>query len=146
MELITAQITPITPEMVQWAINGDRNAFDPTILTYPSLGVLKLGTRTGKTVMYLPAQTVIMLESLAINPEATDREIAVGLLTAFNALLVQAQGKGIGEVYFLGSNELTNKFAERHGMEKLDFPIFRMKTQFQEPTANEILQQINPQR
>lgn len=130
MELISAKLAPANkiPEIFDWATrNLDENKFDPGVLNYPTTMVLQVGSKD-KTILYMPVQTALMLESLAINPEATKHEIAVALRTVITSLILMAQKAGIGEMYFLGTSERTNEFARKHGLEELPYKAFRTKT------------------
>jgi hypothetical protein len=126
MDLITANVVQPTQEMLDWAVAGDDNYFDPEVLSYPTTRTLLLHTDT-KNILYMPVQRVMMLESLAINPKAEKHEVAASIRTAITSLILSAQNDGIGELYFLGTNEKTNEFARRHNLEEMKWKVFRKK-------------------
>jgi hypothetical protein len=113
-------------QFMKWGVEGKDNYLDPSVIFYPSTMNLK-ATQGKSVVMYMPVQTAFVLESLAINPEARKHEITVGLREMVVSLRLIAQQRGIGEIYFLGTNEKTNAFAEAHGFEKLPWQAYRMK-------------------
>lgn len=112
-------------QLNEWIQNGDRNYFDPDCMTYATTTMLL--AHNDKSVVAMPVQTVLMLESLAVNPAATNHEVAVGLREIVSNLVLQAQQRGIGELYFLGTNEDTNQFAKRHEFTELPWKVHRLK-------------------
>jgi hypothetical protein len=114
-------------QLMKWGAEGEDNFLDPSVVFYPS--TMNLRATQGKdTVMYMPVQTAFVLESLAINPEARKHEITVALREMVISLRLIAQQRGIGEIYFLGTNDKTNEFAKAHGFEELPWRAYRMKT------------------
>jgi len=112
-------------KLIEWMENGDNNYFDPECLAYPATA--RLMAHNDKALVAMPVQSVLLLESLGVNPEATKHEVAVGLNMMVQSLVTIAQTKGIGEIYFLATNEKTNEFAKKHGFESLPWPIYRLK-------------------
>lgn len=137
MELITPNISPVTEDMLKWAVEGQKNNnyFDPNVLRYGATFTLVARSKS-KDVLYIPIQTVFMLESLAINPDATKHEVAVALREVLVSLGLLAQRSGIGEIYFLGTNDDTNAFALKHGLEELPWRAFRMKSFIERSNEN----------
>lgn len=128
METITANLSPATPEMCEWMEKGTDNYFDPEVLQYPTTKLIAAKSKS-KTIMYMPFQMAAVLESLAINPNATKHEIAVALRTIITSLSLLLQTNGVGEMYFLGSNKDTNEFAMKQDIfTQSKFPLFRAKT------------------
>jgi hypothetical protein len=101
------------------------NLVDPAVLTYPATTTLVAAS--DKPKLFMPVQTCYVLESLGAAEGATDREIALSLKNMLAVVGWEARKAGHGEVYFLCSHEPTQQFAERHGFEKLNIPVFRMK-------------------
>lgn len=135
MELISVKYAPSTEqeakELIAWSVEGlaNNNYFDPNVLFYPATIKLCAGSDS-KRVVYVPVQHVLMLESLAINPEASKTEVAVGLRVAVNACQLLAQQAGIGEIYFLGTNDQTNAFAQKHGFTEVPWKAYKMPAKF----------------
>lgn len=133
-------------KLVEWEAKGQNNYFDPDVLSYPATTALV--AHSDHIILYLPVQKVIMLESLAINPEVgkdgkplvTDHEVSVALKEAVINLAFEGQVNGVGEIYFMGTNEQTNKFAAKHGFEQLPWVPYRIKT-FRLGETNENLQE-----
>ena len=115
------------PEMVQLMERlKDRNNLDASIFTYPATKTLKASN--GKTLVYMPKQIVFMLESLAINPEATVGEIGMALKALFQVTEFEALRLGMGELYFLCADKETCEFAEHQGLEKIEgLTLYRRK-------------------
>lgn len=107
--------------------NGDHNYFDPSVLGYPTTFTLRT-TQGKQSILFMPVQTAFVMESLGINPESSNHQVAVSLKEIVVALKLEAQRRGIGEIYFAGSNDKTNEFAVKHGMEELPWKFYRMRT------------------
>lgn len=127
--------------MEEWIAKGEDNYFDPAVMSYPVTTPLALRSKS-KTIMYVPVQKVFMMESLAINPEATNHEIAVALRELIVTVAYQSQQLGQGELYFMGTNEKTNEFALKHGLEELPWKAYRMRA-FEVGDINENLSKIS---
>jgi N-acetylglutamate synthase-like GNAT family acetyltransferase len=112
-------------QFLLWFRSTINNLYDEDILQYPATQVLV--AHNDKTIMFLPFQQTVMLESLAIDPEASPKDVAVSLYALIDAVRLKCAESGIGELYFLCKDESTSKFAERHGFTRLEYPIFRMK-------------------
>lgn len=113
------------PEMYDWLMQTEGNCYDPAVLTYPATSVLK--AENGKPIMYMPVQTVYMPDALGFNPDASVAEKASALQAAFQVLAFESRAQGCGEIYFLCREESTQAFAERHGLERIDIPLYRLK-------------------
>jgi hypothetical protein len=111
----------------KWAIqNLDRNKLDAKVMEYPSTFTLAAYTEDGP-VMFMPVQTPLMMESVCMDPEASDMNQAQALKELVQALVTQAHLKGIGEIYFVGSDERTSAFAENQLFEKVEAPVYRVR-------------------
>lgn len=103
-----------------------QNLFDPRVLAYSATKVFK--TSDGeKNTMFMPVQQCQVWESLGINPEASEMEVAASLKALAHVLRFTALAEGQGEIYFLCSEPRTQKFAAHNGFEKLDIPLYRMR-------------------
>lgn len=105
--------------------NEERNAFDPKVLTYPATKIL--AAENGHVINYMPVQTVAMLESIGVNPEATPLEVATGLMECVKAAATLSSGAGFGELYFLSSDENTAQGAEALGFEEVKMKVYRRR-------------------
>jgi hypothetical protein len=129
-------VRPAKPEdaetFIQWAVTNKGNEFDPAAVAYPDSFTLCAFDVNGPLV-FMPIQQPMfaepmLLESLAVRPEASVKEIAVALKELVQACVTIGFMKGTGEIYFLGSNEATNRFAEHHKVfERLDWPVYRLR-------------------
>lgn len=115
------------PQMAEWMARlAQRNNLDSDIFKYPATTTLKASN--GKALVYMPVQTVYMLESLAISPEASPLEVAAALRALFNVTEWEGRNAGHGEQYFLCADGETCAFAEHQGLEELkQLRIFRRK-------------------
>lgn len=121
------------PEMADWMGKlSHRNNIDTDIFNYPATEILKASN--GKGILYMPFQKTYMLESLAFNPESTNAEKAIALREMFSVIAWEARNKGIGEIYFLCSDEETKTFVKHHGFEAITastderpMQLFRLK-------------------
>lgn len=85
-------------EIVEWLNGNPSNQFDSAILSYPTLQVVT--AYNGRNVMHLPMHKCMVMESLAINPEATEMEKAQALRDLTKAAELLASQSGIKELYF----------------------------------------------
>lgn len=112
--------------IIEWSFaNREANDLDPDVLNYPLTEIFC--AENGKPLGYLPAQLAAVLESFAPNPEATEQEKNAALYGLTDAIVETAANKGIKEIYFIGSNEEVNAFAERLGFKRIDLPVYRLK-------------------
>jgi hypothetical protein len=103
----------------KWLRETAQNLFDPDILQYSTNLRFKTAVRGGVPIVHMPVQTVAMLESLAVNPNASELEIAL----AVKELVHSAVSDGGNEVYWICKDENVNRLAKRHGCElMLDDP------------------------
>lgn len=106
--------------------NISKNGLDPDIFTYPSLEWMK-AVKDGEVLAYLPIHAVVAIESLAPNPSCQNGELALAMKQMVTCVAFTAYTKGAREIYFMGSSEETNSFAEKHGFEKLETPVYRLR-------------------
>lgn len=83
-----------------------------------------------KIIAYLPIEDVFVstqfLDSLVINPEASNLEIAEGMRELIKHTVLLGYLKDAQYIYFIGDTPETNKVAERI-FEKVEFPVYRVK-------------------
>lgn len=118
---------------IKWSVANRGNEFDPEAPQYPDSFTLCAYDLEGP-LAYLPVQepqfspqSPLFLESLAVRPGASTREVAVALKELLQACVMIGHMKGTGEIYFLGTNEDTNRFAENTIFEKLPWPVYRLR-------------------
>jgi hypothetical protein len=99
----------------RWLRETPQNLFDVDILQYSHDIRFLTATRAGTPLVHMPIQTVSMLESLAVSPDASEGEIAV----AVRELVHAAVANGANEVYWICKDENVNRLAERHGCERM---------------------------
>lgn len=125
---IRTEFMPLSdmPQMAEWMARlSHRNNIDTKIFEYPATKVLKASN--GKPLVYLPIQSVQMLESLAINPEATPGEVSVALKDLLAIAEWEGRKAGHGELYFFCSDAETCAYAEHHGLEQIDIEGRKLK-------------------
>jgi hypothetical protein len=111
----------------EWAVqNLDRNHLDPEVMKYPSTFVVVAYDSDG-SIMYMPVQTPLMLESVAVDPEASELKQAQALKELVQALVTSCHLQGRGEIYFIGSDERTSAFAENQLFERVTSPVYRVR-------------------
>ena len=106
--------------------NRERNGFDPAVLEYPATRVLA-AHNNGTTYAYMPVQQTAMLESIGINPEATQMQAATSVLEMTKAAATLAYAAGYREIYFLVSDENTAQGAKLMGFEDVHLRVMRKK-------------------
>lgn len=115
-----------TEKFLEYEFSTPGNLFDPASGLYPTS--FTMVAENGQTpIVFLPIQTVFLLESLGINPAASNKEIAVSLRKLINAITDFAETKGIGEIGFVCAESSTEQFAIRHGFEKMPWNFYRLK-------------------
>ena len=120
MPLPEMETRPVTmrdiPQMAAWLYrNREINGFDPDILDYPTLRAWAAVNGGPKPVAYLPGHTVLMLESLALDPAADARHLMAAVMAAFEHACAEAKSAGIREVIYLHSDDRFDESAERAG-------------------------------
>lgn len=113
-------------QVAQLLCSTSQNLFDPRVLGYPSTVALKATDGT-RNLVFMPVQQCQVWESLGISKEASELEVAASLKALAHVLRFKALENGQGEIYFLCSEPRTQKFAQHHGFEKVDIPLFRMR-------------------
>jgi hypothetical protein len=110
--------------LLDWLNANALNRFDPGIMSYPTLQVLC--AYGDEPEAYLPVQRALVLESYAPKPNmGIPNPGAIRDLMKASELV--ADGHGIREIYFIGGEGGMGELAERHGFEKLDVPVYRMR-------------------
>lgn len=122
-------VRPVRPadqkDFNEYVAITEKNEFDPEVLTYPSTTMLV--AHDGKPVVFLPVQLAVVLESLAIRPDASDFQVSVALKELVSVVSVLAAQRQLGEMYFIGTNERTNAFATKNGFTELPWKVYRLK-------------------
>ncbi len=111
----------------QWSIaNASKNNFDPDVPNFPSTFVLCAYDKTGP-LCYMPIQSPFFMEGIAPRPGLSKEDTAICLKEFTQAAVTQAHIKGVGEIYFLGSEDGTDAMATNHVFEELPYRVFRLK-------------------
>jgi len=114
-------------QCLEWIQNTEGNVYDLGVFLYPTT-YTRCAFNSKGPIAYLPVQKPLMVEALAVNPEADKLEVAMALKELIQDTVSQAYQQGAGEVYFTcipGSS--TAKFAEAHGFEEIKMSVYRMK-------------------
>lgn len=105
--------------------NAERSLLDREIFQYPTVRVL--AAQNGKVLGYLPYHSVLTLESFSPNPDATDSERAEACRQFVKMIYSVAWTNGVREIYYFGNDQQLNRIAERHGFEKIECPVYRLR-------------------
>jgi hypothetical protein len=123
-------VRPSTPKdfplFSKWLEGTKDNLFDPAVFTYKGTTAWCAYNKSGPLV-FMPAQRPFMMESLAINPDASEIDIAIALKELFQAMVLEAHKSGEGEIYFLCSQPETIAFAKKHEFLELPERVFRVR-------------------
>ncbi len=107
-----------------WA---DQNpSFDRKILELATTFTLCAYDDSG-VMAFLPVQQPFYMEAMSFRPGASEFEKALAMKELTHALITFCHQKGAGEIYFMGSNEHTNAFAERQGFTALPWKAYRVR-------------------
>lgn len=123
-------VRSIKPEESQmffdWAKENPHGEFDPGVALYPSSTTWCAYDKDGP-VVFQTLQRPLMLETLAPRPGASKEQIAVAMKELTQNAITQAHGVGVGEIYFLGSEEGTNELAQNQIFEELNYKVYRVR-------------------
>lgn len=109
-----------------WANENIVNEFDPEVAKFPSSFTWCAYDKDGP-LAYQTVQQPFMLESLAPRPGSTKQQIAIALKELTQNVITQASLKGIGEIYYLGTDADTDAMASNQIFTELPYKIFRIK-------------------
>jgi hypothetical protein len=112
-----------TKQFIDWSMKTKNNLFDPTV----KLALVACAYNQDRVVLYAPVQRPMFMEALAINPEASELEVAAALKAVIQFLVSQAHITGASEVYFYCADERTAEYAKRQLFEEVPFRLFRIK-------------------
>lgn len=128
--------TPVRPEEIAQLDARLRdtpdNLFDTDILMYPDK-VKFYCARADRLLVFLPVQNVLMLESLGVEPDATELEVAKSIEVLMKFVVGKALDMGYNELYFIVKDTRVAAYAERHGFEDVmadpvrGVTLFRLK-------------------
>lgn len=111
----------------EWSLANPCNGFDSEAAAYPSSVTLCAEDSAG-TLGYMPIQRPLLLESLAMRPGASASDTARALRAFVDAAKNLAKATGVGEIYFLGTEDGTNRLAENHEtFERMPWPVYRLR-------------------
>lgn len=110
----------------EWSRSTESNEWDPLVAKCPTTVTLAAYDQSGPLV-FMPVQQPMMLDSLAVRPGLSKREVARSIKALVETTAMLAATKGVGEIYFLGTEEGTDLFAENRMFERLPWPVYRVK-------------------
>ena len=116
------------------ALTG-RYATDDTFLNYPSTTILV--AEDGKDSVYMPVQTVYLMETMGIPPGTPDIAIAKAMKQFVSILVWESRKVGQGEILFFGNNQQTIDFACNNNFEEMPFKIYRLRHEATPVTGEE---------
>jgi hypothetical protein len=109
-----------------WGMENTKGNFDPEVARFKSSITWCAYDKDGPLV-FQTIQRPLMLESLAPRPGATKQQIALAMKELTHNAICQAHIMDAGEVYYLGSDEDTDKFSTNRIFEELPYKVFRVK-------------------
>ena len=119
---------------LEWS--KDIPGFDPEMAYHPGVPTVAAYNKQ-RVVAYMPVNTPYFMETIAFNPESTNLEKALAMAEFVKFLVAQCYIKGVPEVYFLGTDDMTDKFALDHVFEQLPYKLYRVKVSDLEPRPQE---------
>lgn len=113
-------------EMKEWLrTTRDGDLFDFDVLRHNSTFTLKAFGSKGPTA-YAPIAQPLMIEHLIMRPGLSLAETGQAIVRLAEHAIEEAYRRDVGDIYFLGHDESTCKFAERYGfkeLSKIDPPL-----------------------
>lgn len=113
-------------EIGEWLSKTRNNFFDPDILAYPTFRAISSYNGEGN-VAHLPSQQVLMLESVALNPQASPLDSGQAFRDLVKGQELLASSFDLREIYFISTDPAVTRVAEDHGFERIEFPVVRLK-------------------
>jgi hypothetical protein len=116
---------PVRPEDVSliyaWIRNTPDNMFDPSILENANTKFYCAELGDPKywhvpQIAFMPTQAVLMLESLAVNPKASELEVAKAIEVLMKLVSYKAEELKYRELWFVGRGKIV-QYATRHNWE-----------------------------
>ena len=98
----------------------EKSNFDMAVMSYPRTVMFSASDEQGPLV-FLPAQPILMFESLCARPGATEKEIALSLWRIGELADETMKDTGMHEAYFLTNDQAEADSTEKHGWTKLLF-------------------------
>lgn len=111
---------------LKWSLENTKSDFDPAAAQHASSFVMCAYDKTGP-LLFVPVQQPLFLETLAIRPGLDPAEMVTAWKNLLQVVVSQCYIRGSGEIYFLGTEETTERFTEKRGFEKLPYSIYRLK-------------------
>ena len=104
-------------------------SYDPSVLQFPETYILC--AFKDKILGFMPVQMLSfsssqVLDSLVMNPEATDLEVASAMRELVKHAITIGYLKDCDCIYFIGDHPETNKIAERI-FKRVEFPVYRLR-------------------
>lgn len=126
------------PMFLKWLWDGrEQNDVDFRILDYPTFRVVA-AEKDGKPQAFLPLQTCIVLESLALGPELEPKEKLDSVVEMVHNIGKEAFREGIRELYYISSDERTDESAVRQlGFERVVAYRKRLLVEDESPAVGE---------
>lgn len=111
--------------VIDWLLVGkEKNHCDLGVLDYPTIEVWATGH--GEQVdCFTPIHSGLIVESLALRPEADAKERFVAAVAGIVKASERAQQFGIRELYYMSSDDRTDEAAKNLGFEEVK--MFRKK-------------------
>ncbi len=124
-------VRPAKPEDAQMYFDwlkaaSEINLVDPAAYSYPTCNTVVI-EKDGDPVLMNSFHLTLMMEALAPKPGLPPMDEARALKTLFDSVKKVAEASGVKEIWFGCSDERVIRFATRHGIEQVKFPMLRMK-------------------
>lgn len=94
--------------------------FDFKTLTYPRACMARV-QKASETIAMAPLHPVLMIESLAHNPDLSESELILALARVNEQLTQAMRSTGMAEAFFITNNERFSNTCEKHGWIKAMF-------------------------
>ncbi len=101
------------PKWLKWIWDGkEKNDLSPKMFDYDSLRVFVC--ENSKPLVFLPVHSVLVIDSLAFNPEATAKERLDSVCETIHVIAAEAKASGIAEMLYVSSDERVDESAAKH--------------------------------
>lgn len=102
------------------------NLVDYKVYEYPAINTVVV-EKNGEPILMNSFHPVLMMEALAPKPGLSPMDEARALKQLFDGIKNIAAATGVKEIWFGCSDPRMDVFVQRHGFEKVSFPVYRIK-------------------
>lgn len=125
--VFTRLLNGLDPEELQLFQDSLKANNGELLNTCPDMKVVV--AENGKPLLFTPVQSCYVMGSLGYK-DISNLQLASAMRQVVSTLVWESRREGRGDIYFVGGNEMSDKFAENNGFEEVTAPVFRMRLNY----------------